>query len=359
MRVFHAGFSPGIPPARVRIGAGARHDLAPDLDALGIARALVLTTPQQARQGEALAAALGPRAAGVFAGAVMHTPVEVTGTAMAALAASGADGLIALGGGSTIGLGKALALRTGLPQLALPTTYAGSEATPVLGQTEAGRKTTLTDPAIQPGAIVYDPELVAGLPVAMTVTSGLNAMAHAVEGLYAATATPLSRTLCMAGLEAFATGLPAAAAAPADLDAREKTLFGAWACGAVLGQGGMALHHKLCHTLGGTLTLPHAETHAILLPHAAAFNETAAPEALRPLAALLGAASAGAGLHAFASRLGAPTALRDLGVAEADLDRIAAMAVETPYPNPRPLERAALRALLQDAWAGHEPGASA
>ena len=357
--LFHAGFAPGLAPVRIRFGIGARHDLSADLSALGIARALVLTTPEQAAEGAALAAALGPRAAGLCARAAMHTPVAVTDAAMADLAASGADGLLALGGGSTIGLGKALALRTGLKQLVLPTTYAGSEATPVLGQTEGGRKTTLKDPGVQPQGIVYDPELVAGLPAAMSVTSGLNAMAHAVEALYAPDANPLSSSLAMEGLRAFHRGLPAVAAAPGDLGARADTLYGAWACGAVLGQVGMGLHHKLCHTLGGALNLPHAQTHAILLPHATAYNEAAAALALVPLAEMLGAENAAAGLHAFARALGAPLALRDLGVAEADLDPVADMAADAPYPNPRPLERAPLRALLQAAWEGGAPGGSA
>lgn len=355
MSVFHAGFDPSAKAVRVRFGRGARRDLAPELDLLGVSRALVLTTPQQADAGEEIAGTLGERAVGLFPGAAMHTPVEITEKAMAQVAACKAGCVIAIGGGSTIGLGKAIAYRSDLPQIVLPTTYAGSEATPVLGQTENAVKSTLKSPKVQPEVIVYDPELVATLPVAMTVTSGLNAMAHAVEALYARDASRLSGELALAGIRAFVNGLPAVLANPGDLDAREETLFGAWLCGTMLAQVSMGLHHKLCHTLGGTLNLPHAETHAILLPHAAAFNEAVVADKLAPVAAMLGGDSAGRGLYQLARRLGAPAALKDFGAREADLDRVAKLAAETPYWNPRSVETGAIRDLLQRAWEGAPP----
>ncbi len=298
---------------------------------------------------------LGERAVGLFPGAIMHTPVEVTEAAMAEVAAREVDCVIAIGGGSTIGLSKAIAYRTDLPQIVLPTTYAGSEATPVLGQTENAVKITLKSPKVQPEVIVYDPELVATLPRAMTVTSGLNAMAHAVEALYSPEANRLSDELALAGIRAFVGGLPKVMANPADLDAREETLFGAWLCGTMLAQVSMALHHKLCHTLGGTLNLPHAETHAILLPHTTAFNEAAVADRLAPVADVLSSGKAGSGLYAFACSLDAPTALKDLGVREEDLDDVAGLAVKSPYANPRPVEAGAIRALLQRAWEGAPP----
>lgn len=352
MRTFHAGFEPGHPPVRVRIGAGVRHEIGAEMATLGFSRALVLTTKEQASQGETICAALGSLALDLFAGAVMHTPVEVTEEALTR--ASAADCLVAIGGGSTIGLSKAIALRTDLPQIVLPTTYAGSEATPVLGQTENGVKETLRSPKVQPEVILYDPELVATLPVAMTVTSGLNAMAHAIEALYARDRNPLSDQLALGGIRAFVNGLPGVVAAPGDLAAREETLFGSWLCGTVLAQVGMALHHKLCHTLGGRFNLPHAETHAILLPHTAAYNEVAASAALSPVADLLGG-TVGGGLYDLAASLGAPLALKELGVVEKDLDEAAELAVRNPYWNPRPIEKAGIRALLQNAWEGSRP----
>ncbi|CUX56535.1 maleylacetate reductase [Agrobacterium deltaense] len=352
MKTFYAGFEAGHPPVKVGLGVGIRHEVSAELKTLGLRKALVLTTPQQAPQGEALLSALGPLGHGLFSDAAMHTPLDIT---MAAIdAAAGADCLVAIGGGSTIGLGKAIALRKGLPQIVLPTTYAGSEATPVLGQTENGVKETLRSPKVQPEVILYDPELVATLPVTMTVTSGLNAIAHAIEALYARDSNPLSDQLALGGIRAFVSGLPGVVAAPGDLAAREETLFGSWLCGTVLAQVGMALHHKLCHTLGGRFNLPHAETHAILLPHTAGYNEVAVSAALAPVAELLGG-PVGGGLYDFAASLGAPQALRALGVVETDLDEAAELAVRNPYWNPRPIEKAGIRALLQGAWEGSRP----
>lgn len=349
---FYAGFEPGYLPIKVRFGAGIRHEIAEEMAALGLTRALVLTTPEQAEKGEAVQSALGELAYGLFSRATMHTPVEITEAALKA--ASGADCVVALGGGSTIGLAKAIALRTDLPQIVLPTTYAGSEATPVIGQTANGIKETQRTPKVQPEVILYDPELVATLPVNLTVTSGLNAMAHAIEALYARDRTLLSDQLAIGGLRAFKDGLLRVIADPGDLVAREHTQFGAWLCGSVLAQVGMALHHKLCHTLGGAFDLPHAETHGILLPHSAAYNAVAAQRELAPVAELFGG-SVGGGLHDFATALGAPLALRTLGLSEVDLDRAADLAVKNPYWNPRPIERDAIRALLQRAWEGTRP----
>lgn len=343
----------------VRFGAGIRHELAGVIAELGCSRALILSTPQQSESALALAADAGSLAAGVFTKAAMHTPVEISEEATAHALAVGADCLVSIGGGSTTGLGKAIALRTDLPQIVIPTTYAGSEATPILGQTEGGVKTTITDARVLPEVILYDPELVATLPVAMTVTSALNAMAHAAEGLYAQNRTPEVTSLAIKGLRAFVDGLPAVLADPADLEARAATQYGAWLCGVVLGRAGMALHHKLCHTLGGSFDLPHAETHAVVLPHAIAFNERAAARELEPLRLMLGANGAGLGLHDFAHRAGAPTALRDIGLKEGDLERAADLAVEKAYWNPQPVTRDEIRNLLQDAWAGVPPAAHA
>ena len=340
---------------RVLFGAAIRKTIAAEVIRLGASRALVLSTPQQSNAALEMSEYLGPLAAGVFCQARMHTPVSVTREAMAQVAQTGADCLVAIGGGSTTGLAKALALRTDLPQIVIPTTYAGSEATPILGQTEDGLKTTLTDPRVLPEVILYDPELVVTLPVGLTVTSALNAMAHAAEALYAPDRTAATTAMAVDGLRAFVDGLPRVLADPANLGAREATLRGAWACGTVLGQVGMALHHKLCHALGGAFNLPHAETHAVILPHAIAYNSRAAALALQPICDLLGGTNAGTALFQFATCLQAPLALRDLGLREADLDRAADLAITKPYPNPQPVTRADVRALLQAAWAGDPP----
>ncbi|WP_260350139.1 maleylacetate reductase [Alloyangia mangrovi] len=287
----------------------------------------------------------------------MHTPTEVTEAAMAAYDQSGADCVLALGGGSTIGLGKAMAWRNDAPQLVIATTYAGSEVTDILGQTEAGVKTTLRDPRIRPETVIYDPELTLGLPVAMSVASGLNAMAHAVEGFYAPDANPITSLMALEGLRALKEALPVIATAPRDVEARSRALYGSWLCGVVLGSVAMSLHHKLCHVLGGSFDLPHAETHAILLPHSAGFNAAAAAGQLAGAAALFGG-DLGGGLWDFAAGLGAPLALAEIGFAETDIAGAVEIALAKPYANPRALTPAALHTLLRGAQAGMRPGTS-
>jgi len=229
-----------------------------------------------------------------------------------------------------------------------------SKTVAILGQTENGIKTTVRDPKILPEVVIYDPTLTIGLPVAMSVTSGLNAIAHAVESVYARDRNPISSMMAVEGVRALRDALQVIVKRPDDLPARTEALYGSWLCGSVLGTVGMALHHKLCHTLGGSFDLPHAETHAIVLPHSAAYNASAAAEGLQPLSELFGG-SIGAGLHDFARSLGAPLALKDLGLEESQLDVAADLAVRNPYWNPRPVEREAVRSLLQRAWEGARP----
>jgi maleylacetate reductase len=284
----------------------------------------------------------------------MHTPVDVTETAVKALESAKADCVISFGGGSTTGLGKAMALRTGVPQITIPTTYAGSEVTPILGQTENGRKTTIRDLKILPRIVIYDPELTLGLPVPMTVTSALNAMAHSMEGLYAKDRNPISTMMAVESFRSFKAALPGLIQNPRDLDLRAEAQYACWLAGTVLGTVGMALHHKICHTLGGSFDTPHAETHAIMLPYTTAYNNSAVPELLAPIGDIFGA-SAGAALYDFAKSLGSPLSLKEIGLGEADLDRAADIAAENPYWNPRPIDRASIRQLLQDAWEGARP----
>ena len=340
---------------RVVFVPGGLGCIADEVEALRIERALVLCTADQRDLAETVAALLGKRCAGLFDGAVMHVPIEVANKARAYATERDADGVLAIGGGSTIGLAKAIALETGLPVVAVPTTYAGSEMTPIYGLTEGGAKRTGRDARVLPRTVVYDPELTFKLPVALSVSSGLNAIAHAAEGLYARDSNPVLNLMAEEGIRALAAGLPRLAAAPRELAARSDCLYGAWLCGTVLGQAGMALHHKLCHVLGGSLDLPHAETHAVMLPHTLAYNAPAAPEAMRRIARAIGRSDASRGLHELANALGAPTALRDLGVEAADLKRIADLALANPYWNPRPLDREAIVGLLRRAWAGEPP----
>jgi alcohol dehydrogenase class IV len=342
-------------PARVVFGAGSLAQLPAELDRLGAKRALLLSTPEQADAVRKVAASLGSRAAGVYDKAAMHVPLEIAEDARRVARELQADVGITVGGGSTTGLGKAIALTSSLPILAVPTTYAGSEMTPIYGLTEGGMKKTGRDVRVLPRTVIYDPSLTVSLPAALSAASGMNAIAHCVEALYAQDANPIVSMMAEEGIRALAAALPVVMRELANLEARSDALYGAWLAGISLGSAGMALHHKLCHTLGGTWNLPHAETHAIVLPHATRYNRDAAPEAMARVARALGTHDAPTGLYDLETRLGLKMKLADLGMKSADLDRAAELATQAPYPNPAPVERHAVRALLEAAYTGRRP----
>ena len=355
MEELDKGFVVKTAAVRVVFKANALAEVGDEINALGCKRAIVFSTAHQEDAAKQLQSTLGDYAVGSFANATMHTPVEVTEQALAYVTDKEADCLVSIGGGSTTGLGKAIAYRTDLPQIVIPTTYAGSEATAILGQTEKGIKTTVTDAKIQPEVIVYDPNLLLTLPVGLSVVSALNAMAHAAEALYAQDRNPLSSQLAMEGLRAFRKSLPSIIQNPQDVDARTTSLYGAWLCGTVLGQVGMALHHKLCHTLGGSFDLPHAETHAIILPHALAYNAQAVSELLDPVAKLFDGDDVGSAVYQFAKSINAPLALKNLGLEEQNLDKATEIALSKPYWNPAEITQDGIRKLLQNAWEGNAP----
>jgi len=342
-------------PARVVFGTGTMRQLAEEVERMGTSRVLVLSTPQQVGLAESAASLLGTKVVGIFSFAQMHVPHDVVERACAEASRLAADCTIAVGGGSTIGLAKAIALRLGLPILAVPTTYAGSEMTPIYGITRDDVKTTGTDLRVLPKVVIYDPELTLKLPVEMSITSGINAMAHAAEGLYAREANPITSLLAEEGIRALACSLPGIQLRPAGIQGRAAALYGAWLCGTVLGSVGMALHHKLCHTLGGTFNLPHAETHTVILPHALAYNASHAPGAMDRIAAAMQVSDAPSGVFELARATGAPTSLRGLGMREADLARAVDGALMNPYWNPRAIERIGLTKLLRRAFEGLPP----
>jgi maleylacetate reductase len=341
-------------PSRVIFGFGTLAQVADEARKLG-RRALVLSTPQQIDQARDLAATLGDLSVGVFAEAAMHTPVGVTERALRTVQELRADCTVALGGGSTTGLGKAIALRTDLPQIVIPTTYAGSEMTPILGETAEGAKKTIRDAKVLPEVVIYDVELTMTLPPSLSASSGMNAIAHSVEALYAQDANPIISLMACEGIEALAKALPVVVERLDDREARWRALYGAWLSGICLGAVGMGLHHKLCHTLGGAFDLPHAETHTIVLPHAVAYNARATQPAMARIAKALGAPEAASGLYDLAGRIGAKRALRDIGMPEAGIARAAEMALANPYWNPRPLDLEAIRRLIARAWSGEPP----
>ena len=341
-------------PQRVRFATGeAAAAVAEEAELIGIRRAMVIASPRGAELARAVTSGIG--VAVLHDGVREHVPVEVADAARAVAAEHDVDGLVCVGGGSATGLAKAVALTSGLPVLAVPTTYAGSEATDIWGLTSEGTKTTGADARVLPRSVVYDADLTVDLPVSLSVTSGLNALAHAVDALWAPRADPINAALAGEGARALATALPAVIDDPRDATAREQVFYGTYLASVAFASSGSGLHHKICHVLGGRYDLPHAATHAVVLPHVLALNAPHAPEAERRLAAALGASSAVAGLadlyERLYDRLDAPRSLRELGLREDQLaEAAAAILPAVPPTNPATVSRSVLEGLLRAAW---------
>lgn len=350
-----APFSYNGTPVRVVFGSESIGALRAEASAMGLQRVLVLSTPHQTDLAERASAILGDLAVGIFSGARMHTPVSVTSEAEAMARKLEIDGVVSVGGGSTIGLGKALVARMDIGHLAVPTTYAGSEMTPILGETSDGAKVTVRDEKLRPRTVIYDVDLTLGLPISMSVTSGINAAAHAVEALYAKDRNPLTSLMAVETLKSMANALPGIVLDPTDRQARSQALYGAWLAGTCLGSVSMSFHHKLCHTLGGAFDLPHAETHTIILPHAVKFIAPAEPDAMRQIETALGCTDAAQGLFDLIGSVGGPRSLRELGLREDQLDLATDQALENPYWTPVLLERDSVRSLLGRAFRGEAP----
>ena len=340
-------------PQRVRFTTGrAAEAVAEEVRRLGATRVMAIAS--DASRAEPVLADVPAEV--LHTEVVMHVPQEVAERARAVAAEHGADALVAVGGGSTTGLGKAVALTTGLPLVAVPTTYAGSEATDVWGLTSEGRKTTGTDPRVLPRAVVYDAGLMVTLPVPTSVASGLNALAHCVDSMWAPRSDPIDRALALEGTRALCTGLPQVVEDPMELAGREQTLYGAYLAAVAFASAGSGLHHKICHVLGGMFDLPHAETHAVVLPHVLALNAPAVPDLDRRMAEALGADSGLAGVLALRDELGAPRALRDLGLRAEDVPQAVQPILEaTPASNPVPVTAEDIETLLGAAWEGRTP----
>lgn len=342
-------------PVRVLFGQGRFATLPDAVTALGLDRVLILASPRQADLVERARALLGDRIVATFSGARMHTPVAVTNQAEAVARQGRIDGIVSIGGGSTIGLGKALARRLDLKHLAIATTYAGSEMTPILGETVDQTKVTIRDERLRPQTVIYDVDLTLDLPVALSVTSGINAAAHAVEALYAKDRNPVIALMAAEALKAIATALPGIHRDPTDLAARSDALYGAWLAGTCLGAVSMSVHHKLCHVLGGSFDLPHAETHTVMLPHVVKFIAPAEPAAMQVIETALGCSDAAQGLFDLIGAVDGPRSLQQLGLREDQLELATDRTLENPYWTPVPLERATIRALLDRAFRGAPP----
>lgn len=342
-------------PSRVVFGNGTINQLSAEVYHLGAEKVLILCTPQQRNLAEQAALILDKKAVGIYDKAIMHVPIETAIDARQVATSLGADCCLAIGGGSTVGLGKAIAMTSDLKIIAVPTTFAGSEMTPIYGITEEGIKKTGRDIRVLPKTVIYDPELLLTLPASIAGPSGINAIAHSVEALYAQDKNPIISLMAEESIRALGRSLPKLVTNPGNTELISDALYGAWLAGACLGAVGMAIHHKLCHTLGGTFNLPHAEMHTIVLPHSVAYNREAAPEAMETIARALGVNDAATGLYDLAKSLGVPMALSELGMPVDGLERAADLATQNPYYNPRPIEKAAIYKLLSDAHAGRRP----
>lgn len=342
-------------PWNIIFGVGALQRLPEEVTKLGYSRALILSTPAQAPQGREIAELLGDLSAGLFDQAEMHVPAATVEEAIAVAKQLGADCTVSIGGGSTTGLGKALALKLDLPNIVIPTSYAGSEMTNIWGITENERKVTGRDNTVVPTLTIYDPELTRSLPASFAGPSGLNAMAQAVVNVASGNSNPIVQMMAVEAVRALSHSLPKVIAEPENMAARAEALYGACLAGGSLGTGTTSLHHRLCHTFGGSFNTPHAETHTILLPHCVAYNAGATAEGMRKLADAMGVEDAALGIFELAQTVGAPTALKEIGIKESDLDKATAVATETPVNNPEPVIPERVRALLQRAWAGESP----
>lgn len=342
-------FTHDVPPQRVVYAWGALERIAAEAERLQFSRALIVTTPGSgARLGGRIAGLLGARAVEQHAKAVVHVPKPVADAGLAAARAARADGLVVAGGGAAIGLAKAIARETGLAILAVPTTYSGSEATPIFGITDGERKITGRDAKALPRTIIYDPDLTFGLPAAVSAASGLNAIAHCVEALWVEARTPVTIGLAVEAMRRFGENLPAVVVDGSDAKARAECLIAGWLAGTVL-CAGTALQHKLAHVLGG-LGLPHAEAHAIILPHVMRFNLEAAPQAKARLADALGDADPAGAIAAMLQKFPLPQRLCEIGFDRAKTDFVAAEIAAGRIAVPRVVLADDVRALLDAAY---------
>jgi alcohol dehydrogenase class IV len=342
-------------PGRVVFGNGAFERVPDELDRLGARRVLLIADPSGRTWADRLADRIGSRIVGRIDDVRVHVPIERAEAARALARETEAGTLVTIGGGSATGLAKAVALEAPLPILAVPTTYAGSEMTPIWGLTEGARKTTGRDPRVQPRTVVYDPVLTLTLPASIAGPSGMNALAHCAEALYAAGANPITSLMAEQGIRVLATGLPRVTAHPDDLDARGDVLAGAYLAAAAFAAAGSGIHHKICHVLGGAYDLPHADMHTVVLPHALGLVAPSEPEAIARIAAALGSPDVPAAVYDLAAALGAQTSLAAIGMPGDRLDEAAELILEAIPGEPKPVGRPAIRALLDDAYVGRRP----
>jgi maleylacetate reductase len=347
-------FTYAAPAARVVLGAGRAREIAAELDLLGIKRVLVVCTPSGARRYDDIISALGARCAVVFAKAEAHCPQPIAEAALEAFVTHRADGIVTIGGGSTVGLGKFIAAKRGAPLLAIPTTLSGSEMTSLYGVKIGNEKRTWNDMAARPRAVIYDPALTETLPARETAATGMNCLAHCVEALYPAQPNPVARLLALEGIRSLAASLPGVIERN-NVASRARALYAGFIGGMLVSMVGIGLHHKICHIIGGHFDVPHGDSNSVILPHVIAFNAPAMPDIAADIAGALGSRAAAVGIADLAARIGAPRSLHALGIPATGLAAVAREVVAKGIHNPRPMTVEGIEALLDGAWEGKLP----
>ena len=350
-------FTYQVLPGRVVFGFGTIARLPSELDAFGASRVVLISDDMAKSEADEIEADLGNRVVGRIGEIQPHVPIEEVEAARRLTDESRADAVVTIGGGSTTGVGKAIVLEREVAFLAIPTTYAGSEMTPIYGITAGEVKRTGRDPSVKPRTVIYDVDLTLGLPKEVTAGSTMNALAHCVEALYAQERSPIVSIMALEGVRALQRGSVVVSSDPVNADGRSDLLYGAFLAGASLGAVGMAIHHRICHVLGGTFGLAHGDANAVILPHVVAYNRASEPEVMATLADAMGVTDPAIGLFELARTLDAPTNLADLGITEPDLERATEMIVDGVGYNPRPVEREWIRQLLEDRVSGPSPSA--
>jgi len=342
-------------PSRVIFAVGARSRAGEELDRLGASRIMVVTTPTQAGVAAEFARLIGQRAGIVYPCAQLHTPTNVTEAALTAVSSVKADGILAIGGGTAIGLSKAIALRTDLPQLIIPTTFAGSEVTPILWETQRGDRIVQRNLKILPETVIYDPGFVSALPASIAGPSAMNALANAIEALCARDGNPLTQIMAEQSIRTLADALPRVLADGAHINAWSGALQGSWLAGASAGSVSAALHHKLCDVLGAAFDLTYADVHCVMLPYTAAFQLRETPGAMKRAAHALGCEDGPLALYDLMLKAANDKSLRKMGLTRAALEKAADLAIGDPHDNAGLATRDEILEMLLGAYEGLAP----
>jgi alcohol dehydrogenase class IV len=343
------------PATRVLFGSGTLGNVAAELNRMHAERVLLIASTSAKAEADRIVTDVGDRVVARIDETQPHVPAAGVDLARGMAESNRADSVVTIGGGSTTGLGKAVVVTRQVGFMAIPTTYSGSEMTPIYGITEGEVKRTGRDPRVKPATVIYDVDLTVRLPPGVTAGSTMNALAHCVEALYAEERNPIVSLLAVEGIGALQSGSTTVSLDPVDVNGRAKLLYGAFLAGFALGSVGMAVHHRICHVLGGTFGLAHGDANAVILPYVVAYNQTVERLVMDELAAALGGGDPWALVRDLGRRLGAPTSLSQLGMREADLEQAAEMVVAAGGYNPRPIEPGWIRRLLGDAYEGRDP----